>query len=135
MAGETDLQTLLGGLNPVLQPEPYVFVSILVLDPEVFIRLDPKMMFREKEGVTLVLPQAVADAEGFAYETVFNCITCEIHSSLEAVGLTAAMSEALNKVSISANVIAAFYHDHIFVPQGDALNAISALQSLTADYK
>ncbi|GGF86395.1 ACT domain-containing protein [Alteromonas lipolytica] len=132
MAGETDLATLLHGLNPVLQPESWVFVSVLVLDPEVFTRLEPKVTFREKEGVTLVLLKSVADAEGFAYETVFNCITCEIHSSLEAVGLTAAMSQALTKEGISANVIAAFYHDHIFVPQADAKRAIDALKSLTS---
>ena len=134
MTGETDLNTLLGGLNPVLQPESWVFVSILVLDPEVFVRLDPKVMFREKEGVALVLLQSVADAEGFAYETVFNCITCEIHSSLEAVGLTAAMSKALTEQGISSNVIAAFYHDHIFVPQVDAKRAIAALKALTAEH-
>ncbi|MDC8829907.1 ACT domain-containing protein [Alteromonas gilva] len=134
MVGETDLTTLLVGLKPILQPEPYVFVSVLVLDTEVFERLNPKVLFREKEGVTLVLLQSVADAEGFTYETVFNCITCEIHSSLEAVGLTAAMSQALTKVGISANVIAAFYHDHIFVPQRDAHNAMAALNSLVAEY-
>lgn len=134
MAGEKDLKKLLNGLNPVLQPESWVFVSVLVLDPEVFVRLDPKMMFREKEGVTLVLLQSVADAEGFAYETVFNCITCEIHSSLEAVGLTAVMSQALTKVGISSNVIAAFYHDHIFVPEADAARAIEALKTLTAEH-
>lgn len=135
MAGETDLNTLLSGLTPVLQPESWVFVSILVLDPVVFTRLEPKVTFREKEGVTLVLLQSVADAEGFAYDTVFNCITCEIHSSLEAVGLTAAMSNALSQEGISANVIAAFYHDHIFVPQADAERAIAALKALTAEHR
>ncbi len=132
MVGETDLTTLLTGLKPVLNPEPYVFVSVLVLDTGVFERLNPKVLFREEEGVTLVLLQSVADAEGFAYETVFNCITCEIHSSLEAVGLTAAMSQALTAEGISANVIAAFYHDHIFVPQRDASAAIAALNRLVA---
>lgn len=134
MTGETDLATLLSGLNPVLQPESWVFVSVLVLDPDVFIRLEPKATFREKEGVTLLLLQSVADAEGFAYETVFNCITCEVHSSLEAVGLTAAMSRALTAENISANVIAAFYHDHIFVPQQDAERAVNALKALTLNH-
>ncbi|NVK54087.1 MAG: ACT domain-containing protein [Alteromonadaceae bacterium] len=134
MVGETDLTTLLVGLKPVLQPEPFVFVSVLVLDTDVFERLTPKAMFRETEGVTLVLLQSVADAEGFTYETVFHCITCEIHSSLEAVGLTAAMSQALTNVGISANVIAAFYHDHIFVPQADAEQAMTTLKALTAEH-
>lgn len=132
MAGETDLTKLLSGLKPVLQPEFYVFVSVLVLETLVFERLEPKAVFRETEGITMVLKQSVADAEGFQYETVFQCITCEIHSSLEAVGLTAAMAKVLTDIGISANVMAAFYHDHIFVPQADAQRAVAALQSLSA---
>lgn len=132
MVGETDLAKLLSGLKPVLQPEFYVFVSVLVLETLVFERLEPKAVFCESEGITMVLRQSVADAEGFQYETVFQCITCEIHSSLEAVGLTAALAKVLTEVGISANVMAAFYHDHIFVPQADAQRAVAALQSLSA---
>jgi hypothetical protein len=47
------------------------------------------------------------------------------------VGLTAAVSAALTREGISANVIAAYYHDHIFVPEADAERALDALRALT----
>jgi hypothetical protein len=59
-------------------------------------------------------------------------ITLKVHSSLEAVGLTAAFSRALTEAGISANVVAAYYHDHIFVPATDAERAIEALRQLSA---
>ncbi|MEC9431149.1 MAG: ACT domain-containing protein, partial [Pseudomonadota bacterium] len=61
----------------------------------------------------------------------YRCITCEVHSSLEAVGMTAAMSTALGKAGISANVVAAYYHDHIFVPAEKVGLAIDVLTSLS----
>lgn len=131
MVGERDLTKLLKGLTPKLQAEVYVFVSVLTLDLAVFADLSPKMVFNEEEGVTLLLQQHQADKAGFTYQSVFKCITCEVHSSLEAVGLTAALAEALTDRGISANVVAAFYHDHIFVPQEDAENAVEALLALT----
>jgi hypothetical protein len=60
----------------------------------------------------------------------FACITITINSSLEAVGLTAAMSAALASHGISANVVAAYHHDHIFVPADRADDAIKALKDL-----
>ena len=59
-------------------------------------------------------------------------ITLKVHSSLEAIGLTAAMSRALMEAGISANVVAAYYHDHIFVPAADAERAVEALRQLSA---
>ena len=50
-----------------------------------------------------------------------------MHSSLIAVGLTAAVSGTLAAHNISANIIAAFFHDHLFVPQEDAERALAAL--------
>jgi hypothetical protein len=46
------------------------------------------------------------------------------------VGLTAAFSRALGEADISCNVIAAAYHDHIFVPVDDAPRAMDALSAL-----
>jgi uncharacterized protein len=57
-------------------------------------------------------------------------ITLTVHSALEAVGLTAAFSKALADVNISCNVVAGYYHDHIFVPQQDAEKAMAVLESL-----
>ncbi len=71
---------------------------------------------REEEGLTLVISQEQADRAGLAYEAPQAWITLRVHSSLAAVGMTAAVSAALTKAAISCNVVAAAYHDHIFVP-------------------
>ena len=65
------------------------------------------------------------------YSLVCVWITLTIHSSLEAVGLTAAVSSALTEANISCNVVAAYYHDHIFVPIADADRAMNVLLALT----
>ena len=79
----------------------------------------------------MVVARQDADRAGLAYDSVFRCITLNVHSSLEAVGLTAAVSGKLAETGISANVIAAYYHDHIFVPAEKADAALSALNELS----
>lgn len=130
MGGETDLKTLLKGLSPELLPEHYVFVTLPDFSPDLFKSLNPLGLFQEAEGTTLILNESIARDAGLEFEGVFRCITCKVHSSLEAVGMTAAMSAALTGKGISANVVAAFYHDHIFVPAADADTAFSTLASL-----
>jgi uncharacterized protein len=84
----------------------------------------------EKEGVTVILPKEKADAMNMPYSAIYAWITLTVHSSLEAVGLTAAVAKSLTEADISCNVVAAFYHDHIFVPVKDAERAMNALQKL-----
>jgi hypothetical protein len=125
MSGEKDLQQLLQHIEPVLQPGSFVFVSIPSLDG---IDLSLVVMtFREAEGYTLIIDRAQADMLGFAYCFVAAWITLTVHSSLEAVGLTAAFSGALADAGISCNVVAGFYHDHIFVAEADADAAMAVL--------
>lgn len=93
--------------------------------------LNPLCMFREEEAVTVVVPKQKADEAGLPYPVVCAWITLTVHSSLEAVGLTAAVSKALTVANISCNVVAAFYHDHIFVPVKDADRAITVLEDLS----
>jgi len=62
-------------------------------------------------------------------------ITLTVHSSLEAVGLTAAFATELTRHGISANVVAGYYHDHIFVGAGDAERAVAALQGLSERHR
>lgn len=80
--------------------------------------------------MTLVLAKDKADEAGLQYEGAFRQITLTVHSSLAAVGLTAAVSTKLTSKDISANVIAAYYHDHIFVSNNKAEQALSALKEL-----
>ena len=85
---------------------------------------------REEEGVTLILPQAIADNQQLKYEYIAGWITLRVHSSLAAVGLTAAFSQALAQQNISCNVVAGYYHDHIFVAESDVTRALAILQNL-----
>ena len=92
--------------------------------------LEPIAAIKEPEGLTLIIPRSKADDRSFSYGSVFKEITLSIHSSLDAVGLTAAFSSKLSEYGISANVIAGYYHDHIFVQKELADKAIEALNEL-----
>ena len=91
---------------------------------------DVLMLFKEQEGYTIILKQDLADTYNLSYTYISAWITLSVHSSLEAVGLTAAFSSALSKEGISCNVVAAFYHDHIFVDQKDSARAMRVLKTL-----
>ena len=125
MSGITDINELLGSMQPALVDESFVFCTVKGQLAD-YVALDPIATFRESEGLTLVVSQAAADQVGLDYEGVFRQITLTVYSSLEAVGLTAAVSTALADQAISANVIAAYYHDHVFVPSAQAEQALSA---------
>jgi len=92
--------------------------------------LEPIAAFVESEGLTLVVPRTSAQNHKLDFDGVFKCITLQVHSSLDAVGLTAVFATTLTEHGISANVIAGFYHDHIFVATQDADQAMSALRKL-----
>ena len=128
MAGETDLRKLIASLNPYLMDDEFVFCTIQDAKYGDFAELFPMASFREPEGLTLLVTKKNAEKAGLDYEAVFKGITLTVHSSLEAVGLTAAVSSKLAKRGISANVIAAYYHDYIFVPTEKAEAALAALK-------
>ena len=127
MAGETNLEQLLTSMSPKLSPIEYVFCCVQG-DYGDYQELEPLASFAESEGLTLVVPKADALAHNLAFESVFSLITLTVHSSLNAVGLTAAVAQKLADYGISANVIAAYYHDHIFVQQNKADLAMDALK-------
>lgn len=129
MSGEKSISALLRGMSPILNEGDFVFCS--VADASMLQGADVLGTFREKEGFTAIIERERADALALEYNFVAAWITLTIHSALDAVGLTAAFATALGKAGISCNVIAAFYHDHIFVGKDDAAKAIDVLQALS----
>ena len=131
MEGEKDITRILQTLNPVLNEGTYVFCTTKDMGeiaPE-----DAVMTFCEREGTTIILEQQLADELNFKYSFVARWITLSVHSSLEAVGLTAAFSQALARENISCNAVAGYYHDHIFVDEKDAGKAMEVLRKLSAN--
>ncbi|GAA5136060.1 ACT domain-containing protein [Thalassotalea piscium] len=127
MSGITELNELLKSMKPKLLTPEFLFCTVSGALVE-YISLNPVATFVESEGLTLVLEKTVADSAGLHFDGTFRQITLTVHSSLDAVGLTAAVSDKLATKGISANVIAAYYHDHIFVPSTIADIALTALQ-------
>jgi hypothetical protein len=128
MAGETDLATLLASAKPEHNAGDYVFCR--VADAGGISADEVVMIFKEAEGVTLIVRKEWADLRRLEYSFVAAWITLTVHSSLSAVGLTAAFSSALATHGISCNVVAAFCHDHIFVDKADLAAAMDVLRRL-----
>jgi hypothetical protein len=127
MTGETNLNVLIHSMKPVLNDGQFVFCTMPNgnIDTSKII-----CFFQESEGITIICSKEYADNQGFMYSSTFAWITLQIHSSLDAVGLTAAFSAALAQHQISCNVVAAYYHDHIFVPFQKRDEAIEVLENL-----
>jgi hypothetical protein len=125
MNGENDLNILLKTMKPKINIGEYVFCT--VPDSTRVDYHDVILFFKEEEGNTVILKKEVADKLALDYTFIASWITLTVHSSLTAVGLTAAFSKALSDEGISCNVVAAFYHDHIFVDRNDTEQALQIL--------
>ncbi|WP_019529036.1 ACT domain-containing protein [Dasania marina] len=132
MTGETNLDKLLASMKPKLLDGEYVFCTFKRAKYGDFSELMPLASYLEEEGLTLLVTKENADNAELSYEAVFKGITLTVHSSLEAVGLTAAIARKLTEKGVSANVIAAYYHDHIFVQAGKSELAMAALHEFSA---
>ena len=128
-SGELDLGILLKNLSPQLNEGIYVFCTTTSPFPDIYQKTI--CHFQEAEGLTIVLSKENADKLNLKYYSIMAWITLKVHSSLEAVGLTAVVSSALAKENISCNVVAAYHHDHIFVPIDVANQAIQILNQLS----
>ena len=126
MGVEKDLKKLLSTLSPVLEEGAYVFCT--QHSPPHALKAQARMVLEEHEGTTLILERSLA--HGLLHEGIFACIRLDVHSSLQAVGLTAAVSTALAHQGISANVVAGYYHDYIFVPYEKKEAALGCLKQL-----
>ena len=131
MHGEINLKKLLSEMSPELMDGEFVFCSYKNAHYGEHTNLQAIAVVKEREGLTFLIPKEKADEYAVKYVSVFKGITLKVHSSLDAVGLTAAFSRKLAEHGISANVIAGFYHDHIFVQTEKAEKAMSALNELT----
>lgn len=129
MPGLTDLDELLAHLEPSLREGEFVFVTVEG-GSGASEELQPLATFIEDEGLSLIVERRQAETAGIAFEGVFRWITLTVPSSLEAVGLTAAVASALAEADISANVVAALRHDHVFVPAAEAERALGVLRGL-----
>jgi uncharacterized protein len=129
MNGEKNLEKLLKTMKPKLNLGEFVFCTVHNVE-----NIDLKevvMTFREEESISIIVSKEIADQFGLPYTFVASWITLTVHSSLEAIGLTAAFSKALAENSISCNVVAGFYHDHIFVDKKDSQKAMEILHKFS----
>jgi uncharacterized protein len=127
---DQSLAALLSGMRPTLRPGSFVFVT--VPDRAALGTAVPLATVAEAEGLSAVLARPDAEALGLPFELSCAWITLEVHSALDAVGLTAAASSALARASISCNAIAGYHHDHLLVPEDAAAAALAILADLEA---
>jgi hypothetical protein len=130
LAEEKNLQKLLQSISPALRDGEYVFCTVVDAQYGDYAEAEPIASCNETEGLTLVLLKEAADRSGLSYQGIFRCITLGVHSSLQAVGLTAVVAAALAENGISANIIAGYFHDHIFVASENAADALGILLKL-----
>jgi hypothetical protein len=126
-----DAGGMVANMDPALQSDEFVFCAID--DESVDWRaLKPLGQFREAESTTLILERTVAEQAGFDVDLPMRQITLRVHSALDGVGLTAAVASALSDPGIPCNMVAAFHHDHVFVPSSMAAAALDALRKVQA---
>ncbi|RED15053.1 ACT domain-containing protein [Parasphingopyxis lamellibrachiae] len=130
MPGESELATLLRDLKPMLAEEEHGFVTIPIGSgwPQ---GLVPVATFAETEGASVIALSSILDGIGLEYEEGWAKITIGATSALSAVGLTAKIAAALAETGISANIVAAYHHDHVFVPWARRDEAMAVLENLS----
>ena len=124
---ETDLDKLIAGMSPVLAPDVYVFTTSR--SPA---DVPSIMRFEEAEGTTQILTREAANAAGLEYEFPCRMITLNVHSALEAVGFIAVIATRLAAEGMGVNPVAGFHHDHIFVPEDRANDAMRTLIAMAS---
>ncbi|SFN77429.1 hypothetical protein SAMN04487859_108163 [Roseovarius lutimaris] len=129
MTGETNLDELIKSLSAVLVEGLYVFVTLK--PDQKLASIEPRMTFREAEGITYILLKSEAETHGLSYEFPCRMITLNIHSSLEAVGFMARISTELAKHDMGVNPVSGFFHDHLFVPEGRQHDAMNVLRKMS----
>lgn len=132
MPGESDLGVLLATLRVEHRPGVFTVVATGADEPAIG---GVAAMVREAEGTTVVCTADEARARGWPVDFEAAWLTLAVHSSLDAVGLTAAVAGALADVDIPANVVAGYYHDHLLVPVDRVDDAVACLDALAARHR
>ena len=130
MVGETNLNTLLASMHPVLREGEFVFCTVPP-SHRPSLRIFPIGQFLEDEGMTLILKREEAEHCRLSYDYVSRMITLSVHSSLSAVGFLAAIATRLAAQGISVNPVSAYYHDHLFVPSDRAEDTMHILNQFS----
>ncbi|WP_067732331.1 ACT domain-containing protein [Novosphingobium naphthalenivorans] len=120
-------EAMIAGMNPRPDPQPWVFCTGGPL------QADALATFREEEGLSQILPLDTAREAGHDVSLPMARIVLEVHSALDGTGLTAAVSGALAEAGIPCNMVAAYHHDHVFVPEGDGERALAILRRLQCE--
>ena len=131
MSGESDHRQLTKMMAPQLLPETYVYCTFP--DFQVPDGLAPLCTFREAEGLTAIVERSQAERAQAPFIFESRLITLTVHSSLDAIGFLATISTCLAQAGIPCNAVAAYHHDHLFIPVGRAQEALALLQALSAD--
>tara|TARA_R110002110_G_scaffold206064_2_gene418269 strand:- start:2026 stop:2433 length:408 start_codon:yes stop_codon:yes gene_type:complete len=127
----SDTKSMIAGMSPELVAGAFDFCTLPFGDA----RLDGLIpqahaVCQEAEGVSLILPLEVMAAQSLPQTAPMAQITLNVYSSLEGVGLTAAVAMALAEAGIACNMVAGFHHDHAFVPLARADDALAILVAL-----
>jgi len=128
MSGQTNLSEVLKSLQIICDNIEYGFGTIKSNS----IELNNEILgtFKETEGLTVIAQKAYLEKNNIHHEGTYAKLTIEVHTSLELVGFTAVLAKQLGENNISANVVAGFFHDHIFVQYDLRKKAITALHLL-----
>ncbi|WP_322488415.1 ACT domain-containing protein [Chloroflexus sp.] len=134
MPGETDVATLLATMQPVLHAEAYAFCTITPRELA-GLAATPLGIFREREGVTVIVTAQEARQHGLSFNSTWAYIELTVHSALTVVGFLAVISQRLAEAGISVNVVSAYYHDHLFVPWERRAQSLAILDALASQYR
>lgn len=127
--GERSLTKLLSSLKPLLDPSTFVFITLPFTAP-LPSSLPMQMLFREREGLTIITTKEAAEAHDISYTFPCRMITLDVHSSLEAVGFMAVITNELKDLKMGVNPVSGYFHDHCFIPDGREDEAMHALNKL-----
>jgi hypothetical protein len=128
--GET--AAMISGMSPRLDPDTYLFCTS---GHAAMIEHGKKLAlswFDETEGTSFIIRQADAETLEMQASTAMSRIELQVFSSLDGVGLTAAVASALAAQGIACNMVAAYHHDHVFVPANRAEEAMAILQNVSS---